>query len=50
MFTSNNTEGYTQGQLDALNAELALRLAGIERGSNEWHQIAKLFADEMASR
>ena len=50
MFTSDNTEGYTKDQLNALNAELTLRLAGVERGSDEWHQIAKLFADEMASR
>jgi hypothetical protein len=50
MFTTENTEGYTQPQLDALNAELAERLAGVEAWSEESIEIVKAFTDEVASR
>lgn len=50
MFTSDNTDGYTLDQLAALNAELAAKLAGVERNSYEAHQIEKAFSDEVASR
>lgn len=51
-FTPDNTEGYTQAQLDALNAELAerLRAAGAEPGSDEALEIEKAFHDEVAGR
>lgn len=51
-FTLDNTTGYTQAELDALNAEFAARLveAGVEEGSDEAHEMAKAFADEVARR
>lgn len=52
MFTADNTTGYTQAELDALNAEFAARLAaaGVEPGSDEAHEMEKAFADEVARR
>ena len=50
MFTADNTTGYTGEQLDALNDELKLRLAGVEPNSDEWHQIEQAFSDEVARR
>jgi hypothetical protein len=50
MFTMDSTEGYTQNQLDALNAELEIRLAGIEPHSDEWYRIEQEFANEVAAR
>lgn len=49
-FTTDNTTGYTTEQLAALNAELAQRLDGVERNSDEWIAIEQAFADEVASR
>lgn len=51
-FTADNTEGYTQAELDALNAELAERLAaaGAEAGTEAAVEIEKAFADEVARR
>lgn len=50
MFTTANTEGYTQQELDALNAELAQRQEGAEAGTDEWHRIEMAFSDEVANR
>lgn len=49
-FRDDNTEGYTQAQLDTFNAELITRLEGIEPHSDEWYRVAKQFADEVAGR
>ena len=49
-YRDDNTEGYTQAQLDALNAELDGRLDGIEPGSDEWHETVSQHADEVARR
>ncbi len=51
MFTMDNTTGYTQQELDALNAELAQRLAAIDPDDVEARQDAeKAFADEVSGR
>lgn len=51
MFTRDNTEGYTQAELDALNAELAQRLAAIDPDDTEARAEAeKAFADEVSRR
>ena len=56
MFTLENTNGYTQSELDALNNEFLRRMAaeGIDRatdaGAETWDEAEKAFADEVASR
>lgn len=50
MFTQQNTDGYTQEQIDKLNAELAERLAGLEPESDEYKQAEKAFHDEVSKR
>ena len=52
MFTMQNTEGYTQSQLDALNAEFEARIAAecIAVGTDEYRDAEKSFADEVARR
>ncbi len=51
MFATDNTEGYTQAQLDALNAELATRLAAIDPSDTDAREEAeKAFNDEVARR
>lgn len=50
MFTIENTEGYTQTELDQLNAELAERLEGVEPHTDKWYQAEKAFSDEVARR
>lgn len=47
-FRRDNTEGYTDAELDALNAELRTRLEG--QPSRHWDDIAKAFSDEVAGR
>lgn len=48
MFTMENTEGFTQAQLDFLNAELAERLAEIDPDDTDARQRAeKAFSDEV---
>lgn len=49
-FTQDNTHGYTNRQLSSLNAELALRLAGIDPDSDEYRQTEAAFSDEVARR
>ena len=51
MFTADNTEGYTQADLDALNAELAERLSTINPDDIDARADAeKAFHDEIAGR
>ena len=49
-FTLDNTQGYSQGELDALNRELDEVLAGIEPYTAAWYETAKRFADTVANR
>ena len=50
-FTLDNTEGYTQVELDALNLELARRLASIDETDTDARDEAeKEFADEVSRR
>lgn len=51
VFTTDNTTGYTQAELDALNAELAQRLSEIDPDDVEARWDAeKAFADEVSHR
>lgn len=50
MFTQENTEGYSDSELDALNEELAERLADLEPGNDEYQQAEKAFHDEVSRR
>ena len=52
MFTIYNTDGYTQNQLDELNAEWKARAAelGLEQGTEEYDFQEKCFSDEVARR
>lgn len=50
-FTTDNTTGYTQAQLDALNAELAAILAAIDSDDTDArHEAEKAFADQVSRR
>jgi hypothetical protein len=49
-FDKYNTDGYTQEQLDALNAERDERLAGIDCDSEEYEFADKAFSDEISHR
>ena len=49
MFDKHNTDGYTEKEIDVLNAELNTRLDGID-DPDERDDIEKAFADEMAKR
>lgn len=50
MFDQYNTDGYTQEQIDDLNAELEARLDGLEPESDEYKQTEKAFQDEVSRR
>ena len=52
MFNIYNTDGYTQEQLDALNAEWEARAAeqGLEPGTEEYEFQYKRFGDEVSRR
>lgn len=50
LFRADNCEGYSHAEMEALNAEAAERLAGLEPGSDEWNDAAKAFQDEVARR
>ena len=50
MDTLDNTTDYTQDELDALGAELAARLEGLEPHTDAWHEATKRHADEVARR
>lgn len=49
-FTLDNTHGYGQSDLDALNVELDALLEEIEPYTAEWYETAKRFADTVANR
>ncbi len=49
-FHRENTVGYTQEALDALNAALAERLQGIESQTAEWDEAIQRFEREVAGR
>ena len=49
-FTMDNTEGYDQSDLDALNAEFDVLLADIEPYTDAYYETAKRFADTIANR
>ncbi|AFM24871.1 hypothetical protein [Desulfomonile tiedjei] len=44
-FRSDNSDGYTQGQLDSLNCELFRKLEGLEPESDEWYEVAREFSE-----
>lgn len=48
MFTKQNTEGYTDSQLEKFNHELAQRLTGIEPYTDEYYEIERAFSDEIS--
>jgi hypothetical protein len=50
MDTQDNTTGYTQEELDALNAELEGLLQGLEPYSDAWYAATKRHGDEVARR
>ena len=49
-FNRENTVGYTQTALDALNASLAERLQSIEPQTAEWYEAIQRFEREVAGR
>ncbi len=49
-FTMDNTQGYSQDDLDALNVEVSALLADIEPYTEAWYETAKRFADTVANR
>jgi hypothetical protein len=49
-FHSENTVGYTQAALDALNAALEERLQGMAPHTDEWHEAIKRFERAMVER
>ena len=52
LFRADNTEGYNQAQLDALNAEWQERVEklNLDEFTEEYDEQAKCFADEVARR
>jgi hypothetical protein len=52
LFRLDNTEGYSQEQLDTLNAEWKARflVLGLEPGTEEYEDAAKAFCDAVARR
>lgn len=51
MFTQDNTAGYTDAELNALNEELTTRLAAIGPADvDARNEAEKAFADEVARR
>ena len=52
LFRTDNTEGYTQAQLDTLNAEWQERVEklNLEEYTDEYDREAKRFDDEVARR
>ena len=51
-FTQENTTGYTDQELDALNAEWQqiVEAEGLEPDTDEYHAREKQFQDEVAHR
>lgn len=50
MFRNDNTEGYSDVELELLNNELAEQLNHIEPGTDEYYRVAKQFADVVSHR
>lgn len=50
MMTLNNTEGYTQAELDELNAEFEQRFAANDWSTQNRDEAEKWFSDEVARR
>lgn len=52
LFRPDNTEGYTQQQLDQFNAEWERHVSdlGLEDGTDEFYDAAKQFCTEVAAR
>ncbi len=52
LFRTDNTDGYSQEEIDVLNAEWDNRAKtqGIEKHTDEYDQAAKSFCDEVARR
>ena len=50
VFNSDNTEGYTDVELEALNAEFEELAKGLEEGSEPWYELANEFSDEVGGR
>ena len=52
LFRQNNTEGYSDAELDAMNEEWEerARKAGLEEDTDEWEEAAKRFSDEVSGR
>ena len=48
-FRHDNTDGYTDSDLELLNVEFAAALASenLEQGSDEWHQKTKSIAEKI---
>jgi hypothetical protein len=50
MLTTQNTTGYTDAELAALNQEWEERSLGLDPDSDEYHDAYKAFCDEVAKR
>ena len=49
-FTPDNTDGFTQKQLDAMNAELKTMMAGISEDDPHYADTLKNYGDQIANR
>ena len=50
VFNSDNTEGYTDVELEALNAEFEELAQDMEEGTEDWYELANEFSDEVGRR
>jgi len=50
LFTTDNTDGYTQAQIDSLNKEWTEKSENLESGTEEYYAAADAFSDEVAGR
>ncbi len=52
MFTQQNTDGYTDNQIDDLNSEFndIIESENIEIDSDDYYRIAQSFSDHVAQR
>jgi hypothetical protein len=49
-YRQDNTEGYADEELSALNADLGRLLEGIEPGTDDYHETIKRHNDDVARR
>ena len=49
-FRMENTEGYSQAELDAFNVELGIRLQDYEAFTPDWYEAITMFETLVASR